>query len=276
MAAVDSGWGDLDTYLIKTDGAGNEVWSRNLGREGDDDGVAVRKTEDGGYIVLGGLSGFSSSDEGGARLIKTDGEGREMWSRILGVPGPMFDGGKSFELVEGGGYILATCNGIVRSDEEGRQSWALSWADAGAAKGPEGWYIGDFVLPVRGGGYIATGSEDSNGDDHFDVFLLRLGPDLPVSPPRFTRGDSNGDARIDIADAVHELNWLFMGGAVLSCMAAADVNGDGELDISDPVRALSYLFLGAPPPDAPFPECGPFHLETDSDLGCSTPPAECE
>jgi hypothetical protein len=59
-------------------------------------------------------------------------------------------------------------------------------------------------------------------------------------------------------------------------MAAGDVNGDGDLDISYPVRALTHLFLGAPPPDAPFPQCGPFHLDTDSSLTCSDPPVGCQ
>lgn len=275
-SGLDAGWGYLDTYLVKTDEAGSEVWSRNLGREGDDVGAAVRQPGDGSYIVLGSSFSLSSSDEGSVRLIRTDEQGREVWSRTLGVPGPMSDSGKSLELAAGDGYILSTCNGIVRTDEEGLEVWSLAWDAAGAARGPEGWYIGDFVRPAREGGYIATGSVDTDDDDRFDVFLLRLGPDLPETPPRFIRGDTNGDATLDIADAVRQLIWLFLGGAALPCRAAGDVNGDADLDLSDPVYGLMHLFLGGPPPVAPFPECGPFHLETDSELGCSTPPADCQ
>ena len=79
---------------------------------------------------------------------------------------------------------------------------------------------------------------------------------------------------VDLSDAVHTLNWLFLGGPAPGCVAAANTNGDDTVDLSDPVYLLSHLFLGGQPPVAPFPECGP-GSPTDEEIGCETPPT-CE
>ena len=59
----------------------------------------------------------------------------------------------------------------------------------------------------------------------------------------FLSGDANLDLKLDIADAVTVLEYLFLGGSMI-CPAAGDVNSDEKLDISDPVSILGYLFLG--------------------------------
>jgi hypothetical protein len=72
----------------------------------------------------------------------------------------------------------------------------------------------------------------------------------------FLRCDSNCSGAVDISDAVHTLNFLFLGGMAPCCPAAADCNGSGVVDISDPTYGLNFLFLGGPMPPAPFPTCG--------------------
>jgi hypothetical protein len=71
----------------------------------------------------------------------------------------------------------------------------------------------------------------------------------------FRRGDSNGDDRVDVSDAVHTLSYLFWGGDRPACYDAADANDDGTIDISDAITTLDHLFSGsgslAPPGDAP-------------------------
>lgn len=89
--------------------------------------------------------------------------------------------------------------------------------------------------------------------------------------PEFVRGDCNGDAGVDLADAVCALTWLFGGGEVPHCVAATDVNGDGSSDLADAVSLLNHLFQGGPAPSAPFPDCGPGRLEADRELGCLRP-----
>ena len=71
-------------------------------------------------------------------------------------------------------------------------------------------------------------------------------------PPLFRRGDANDSGRVDIADAIFVLGYLFAEAPAPVCPDAADANDDGRLDIADAVRILAYLFAGAslPPPGA--------------------------
>jgi len=82
----------------------------------------------------------------------------------------------------------------------------------------------------------------------------------------FLRGDSNGNGRVEIADAVFELSFLFAGSSGPSCMDAADANNDGRVNVGDVIFTLGFLFGGGPPPPYPFPSCGP---DTGPGLGCS-------
>jgi hypothetical protein len=82
----------------------------------------------------------------------------------------------------------------------------------------------------------------------------------------FVRGDSNGDARVDVSDAVHTLGFLFLGDGNLDCGDAADANDDGEIGLSDAIATLGSLFLGTGrlPPPSRSPGVDP----TRDGLGC--------
>jgi hypothetical protein len=85
------------------------------------------------------------------------------------------------------------------------------------------------------------------------------------SGPRFLRGDSNDDGRVDSSDAVHTLSVLFQRGEPSSCDAAGDVNSDARIDVSDAVFTLGFLFRSGAGPALPYPECGP---GAPGDLAC--------
>ncbi len=99
--------------------------------------------------------------------------------------------------------------------------------------------------------WILTDKDDvtpgeSNGGDILPEFLFR-------------RGDANQDTVLDIADAVANLSFQFLGAEGFSpkCMDALDVDDNGGIDVTDPIFALSYQFLGTAAPPAPGPtECG--------------------
>jgi len=64
-------------------------------------------------------------------------------------------------------------------------------------------------------------------------------------------GDTNGDLRLDIGDAIYLLGYLFGQSGPPACpppFACADANGDRKIDIGDAVYLLQYLFAGGPPP----------------------------
>ncbi len=82
----------------------------------------------------------------------------------------------------------------------------------------------------------------------------------------FSRGDSNGDGMVNIADPIASLE-LFIGvDNVVDCDDALDANDDGGVDVADPVYVLSYLFSGGSEPPAPFMICG--FDSTDDAIRC--------
>lgn len=79
---------------------------------------------------------------------------------------------------------------------------------------------------------------------------------VPGTP--FVRGNANGDAEVDITDAIVILEDQFLGvTAAAECRDALDGNDDGLIDITDPIYLLEWQFLGNPEPPPPFPLPGP-------------------
>ena len=72
----------------------------------------------------------------------------------------------------------------------------------------------------------------------------------------FVRGDANGDAKVNLADAVWCVNELVRKGPRTGCLRAADINADGYYDLSDVVYLIEWGFRGGPTIPDPFPECG--------------------
>jgi hypothetical protein len=64
-------------------------------------------------------------------------------------------------------------------------------------------------------------------------------------------GDADSDGKIDIADVVYLINYLFIDGPAPELLEAGDANCDGTVDIADVVYLINYLFIGGPPPGCP-------------------------
>ena len=61
-------------------------------------------------------------------------------------------------------------------------------------------------------------------------------------------GDANGDGKINVADVVYAINYLFKGGPVMKPLVAGEVNCDGKVTVADVVYTINYLFKGGPKP----------------------------
>ena len=97
------GPGDKDVYLIKTDGNGDSLWTKTFGGSAFDLGTSVKQTPDGGYIISGGTNSFGNGERD-VYLIKTDGNGTELWNKTFG--GSSIDIANSLQLTSDGGYII--------------------------------------------------------------------------------------------------------------------------------------------------------------------------
>jgi hypothetical protein len=68
------GAGVLDVYLIKTNAAGDSLWTRTYGGAEADKGFLMQRTADGGYIVVGVTGSYGAGGED-VYLIKTNSQG---------------------------------------------------------------------------------------------------------------------------------------------------------------------------------------------------------
>ncbi len=167
-------------WLIKTDEEGNMLWDNVFNGEGIDFGYSVQQTEDGGYIIVGGIYTlnhdiqiYSVED---VWLIKTDSEGNKLWDKTFGGGGG--DLGYSVQQTRDGGYIIAGCTGshgyssglvdvwLIKTDAEGNKVWDKAF-------GGEGFDYGYSVQQTRDGGYIIAGYTESYGSGGRDVWLIK-------------------------------------------------------------------------------------------------------
>ncbi len=79
------GYGSSDMFLIRTDAAGNILWSNTYGGNSWDNGYSLCPSGEGGYIVGGGgYYGFGLND---AYFMKTDSQGNILVFRAFGGSG---------------------------------------------------------------------------------------------------------------------------------------------------------------------------------------------
>lgn len=146
-----------------------------------------------------------------------------------------------------GGRLLFSAD----DDAHGREWWASDGTSAGTRlfqdirPGPADSYPSELV--EADGGYYFTADDGVNGRQPW--FLPEPGA------RRFSRGDANGDARLDLTDAIAILRFLFLESSDPPCLDALDFDDGGRVDITDAVQCLGALFLQGPPPAAPV-ECG--------------------
>jgi hypothetical protein len=174
------GFGDRDVYLIKTNDAGETLWTRTIGDSLDNQGKSIRQTTDGGYIV----TGYTGSGAGGpdVYLIKTDAHGDTLWTRVFGGTGD--DRGYSVWQTTDGGYIIggaATPSGasawdvyLIKTDAGGDALWAQTFG-GGRIDG------GSAVQQTDDSGYVIAGYTTSFGAGEADVWLIKTDADGNVA-----------------------------------------------------------------------------------------------
>lgn len=64
--------------------------------------------------------------------------------------------------------------------------------------------------------------------------------------PAYICGDANGDASVNVADAVYIINYTFKGGPEPIPLMSGDANCDGVANVADAVYLISYVFKGGP------------------------------
>jgi hypothetical protein len=162
-----------NAYLIKTDSAGNEVWSKTYGGWSSDYAYSVCPTTDGGYALAGGTWSFDVGGASDVYLVKTDAQGSELWRKAFG--GGQIDYARSIRQTSDGGFIMAGYTRsfgagasdiyLLKTDSRGN----LLWSKTFGGKYSEWAYM---VRQTVDGGYIAVGYT-STFDTNGGIYLVK-------------------------------------------------------------------------------------------------------
>ncbi|NIM51043.1 MAG: PQQ-binding-like beta-propeller repeat protein [Gemmatimonadales bacterium] len=223
-----AGYGGYDArsslYLIRTDGEGNLLWSRDYDSGANTLASSGILAPDGGFLILATVTHYPESNDD-ILLLKVDERGDEVWSRT-------WEEGRSYgyDLVGGsdGTYLIvgsyAPPDDVDRSeadhlfikvDAEGNEVWHRSFGDSRMMD----WGYG--VTESRDGGYLVPGTRTKD--------LFRSPEDISL-----TRIDENGELLWQqiFPTATHNM----FGGVVERpdgsiVVAGSTLMGDGTFDV---------------------------------------------
>ena len=163
---------DLDMGLVKVDKLGAIVWAKQFGGSKMDAGTEVVQTQDGGF-VLGGETESFGAGKLDICLVKTDKNGRKLWSRTYGNAG--YDQiGSICELDNGNLVVVGKTSGtsnenvqvlILVVDKNGNVVSTNAYGGAGM----------DNAVSVRpnGSGIIVGANTMSLGMGGMDMMILK-------------------------------------------------------------------------------------------------------
>lgn len=162
-----------DLWILKVAGDGSQTWSRHYGGDGNESGLNVIATADGGYAVVGATTSYGAGEED-IWLVKTDSEGNIQWNQTYG--GSYDDEGWMLLQTSDGGYLITglTCTSegiadgiLIKTDNVGNLEWQKTYGGSG----DDGFY---GITASSEGGYILAGFTNSTGAGKYDAWLVKV------------------------------------------------------------------------------------------------------
>jgi hypothetical protein len=167
--------GRSNAYLVRTDAAGDEVWSRRF--ETDDNVIASggSMAAGGGIVVLTYVLRYPV-DDNDIRLFKVDGDGNELWSRT-------WEEGKAsgYDLIatSDGGFLVSGMRSfpedparaksdalLIKVDAEGNEIWLATYGE------PHMVETAHAVAETADGSYVCVGWQERDLYTWTDDILL--------------------------------------------------------------------------------------------------------
>jgi hypothetical protein len=169
---------EADIYLVKIDGAGNELWSRTFGGYGMENAKRVIQSADGGFVITGSTADSYVTGnlyQGNLILIKTDAEGNELWTHTYGEQ--ILYLAWAVNQAPDGGYVITGWEArtipdrdvlVVKTDPDGNLEWSRSWdLDPGDRDG-------GFDSIVTSDGYIVVSCNRSLDSGTIGAVVIKL------------------------------------------------------------------------------------------------------
>lgn len=160
-------FGYRDVIMMKTDGQGNEIWSKLYNLNLNDYGRSIRNTQDGGFIIAGMTEVNPQTFD--PFMIKTDAAGNIQWQRQYDYGFGADDRAHSVWQTSDGGYIAAgqtwLMHGafgnydiyIIKTDANGNVQWKRVYY-----RENEGADVALAIQQLSDGGYIIGGFTHSS------------------------------------------------------------------------------------------------------------------
>jgi hypothetical protein len=231
-----------DTYLIRTDAAGQVLWVKAYGGDGYEGGMAIVQTSEG--LLLSGATNSADSEGMDILLTMVDRDGNQLWTKTFG--GPLDEMGVALPL-DDGGYVLG--GNVVDPDDfvvdpgtagyggfEGRSNIYLARIDAddnevwSRAFGGENNVLATAGLLSSDGGVLALGTILYFPDSGDDIYLVKVDENGDeVWSRTWEEGSMNAHDLIQTSDG----NYLISG-----AYAPLDDSGETKPD---------YLFIKVDP-----------------------------
>ncbi|MEW6222831.1 MAG: hypothetical protein AB1476_05970 [Candidatus Hadarchaeota archaeon] len=167
------GAGSNDFYLIKTDSAGENLWSKTYGGTADEWAFSLNATSDGGYIIGGHTSSYGAGRDD-FYLVKVDASGGVLWENTYGGE----NNDRCFSVVQtsDGGYIATGYTSsfgagsedvyLVKTDNSGAVTWTKTYGSTYFDRGYS-------VSQTDDGGYVIAGYLSPRGTGTRDAYLIR-------------------------------------------------------------------------------------------------------
>ena len=227
--------GNQDFWVVRIDINGSILWDKAYGGSQYEYCMDVIPTADGGYLLGGSTSTWSGGDlsqtsrgESDFWIVKTDANGSKLWDKRFGGSGAESlkqilatpDGGYLL-----GGYSLSDLSGdksenskgksdfwIIKTDANGSKIWDRTYGGSGDEWHPK-------LLPAKDGGFLLTGSSESNatGDKsetsggYYSYWSVRIDENgTKLWDKTFS---SNGDEWNTAAIATNDGNFVLVGRA---------------------------------------------------------------
>jgi hypothetical protein len=230
------GAGGEDFLVVKTNPAGDTLWTKTYGGANDDNAYAIQQTYDGGYIITGYTT---SSLTGGydVWLIKTDESGDTCWMKTIG--GQFIEWALSVQQTFDSGYIITgfTDHGktdalLIRTNSAGDTLWTKTFGGS-----EDDWTAS--VKQTADSGFILTGftrSFSSNGSE--DLWIIKTNASGEVIWSK-TYGGSGDDWGRSIAQTI-DGGFIIAGGTTSYSAGGSDLWLLKTTGTGDSLWARSY------------------------------------
>ncbi len=163
--------------------AQHTTFNKSYGGPGDDVGLGMVATPDGGHLVVGSTTSYGPNPgehTANGHVIRLDSEGQVIWRRSYG--GPMNDFFRDVTVLPDGGYLA-----VGNYDFGGNSSTAQIWLSRIAEDGTviwnkrlgasSQWEEAHLIRPIGNGDCIIAGTTSTNPGTTSDILLIKVDMD---------------------------------------------------------------------------------------------------